>query len=99
MHPAAKFSDFDKRYDAVLMLELAKEAGYLPQHKLRRVLLFWAMPHFRLSLKHKGYRVHSSELEDDNNRGHFGREIERWTEFLNAGGMQATPGVARWPAE
>jgi deoxyribodipyrimidine photolyase-related protein len=75
---SAAFGDFDPKSDAVLMMEVAEEASYIPQHKIRLTLFFSAMRHFRDALQEKGYKVNYAALEDDNNRGSFGEEIERW---------------------
>lgn len=75
---SAAFDDFDKAADAVLMMEVAEEATYIPQHKIRLTLFFSAMRHFRSALEDKGLRVHYVELDDRNNRGSLGEEISRW---------------------
>lgn len=75
---ASAFDDFNQDLDAVLMMEVAEEATYVPQHKIRLALFFSAMRHFRLALEEKGYRVHYTELDDENNRGNFVEEIQRW---------------------
>ncbi len=75
---SAAFDQFDSNCDAVLMLEVEHEARYIPQHKQRLVLFFSAMRHFRDALQKKGYRVHYSALDGDNNRGNFVDEIKRW---------------------
>ncbi len=74
----AAFDDFDRKSDAVLMMELAEEASYIPQHKIRLTLFFSAMRHFRQDLVDKGLRVHYAALEDSNNWGSFAEEIARW---------------------
>ncbi len=75
---AAAFDGFDPEADAVLMMEVAEEASYIPQHKIRLTLFFSAMRHFRQDLGEKGFRVHYAGLEDRNNRGSFAEEIKRW---------------------
>ncbi len=75
---SAAFDNFDSDRDAVLMLEARHEAEYVPQHKSRLVLFFSAMRHFRDELEDRGTRVHYAELDDRNNRGNFGDELERW---------------------
>ena len=75
---SAAFDGFDRECDAVLMMEVAEEARYVPQHKIRLALFFSAMRHFRRALEDRGYRVHYATLEDDNNRGSFSEEIARW---------------------
>jgi deoxyribodipyrimidine photolyase-related protein len=75
---ASAFDDFDQASDTVLMMEVADEATYVPQHKIRLALFFSAMRHFRLALQDRGHRVHYAELEDENNRGSLTEEVKRW---------------------
>ena len=72
------FDDFDREADAVLMMEVAEEASYVPQHKIRLVLFFSAMRHFRDALRAKGLGVHYVTLDDPNNRDDVASEIKRW---------------------
>jgi len=75
---ASAFDGFDQKSDAVLMMEVAEEATYVPQHRMRLALFFSAMRHFRHELETKGRRVHYAELEDQHNRGNFADELQRW---------------------
>ena len=75
---SAAFDGFTKDADAVLMMEVAEEASYLPQHKIRLALFFSAMRHFRDELRSRGLTVHYAALDDEDNRGGFAAEIERW---------------------
>ena len=75
---SSAFDGFDQQSDAVLMMEVAEEATYVPQHKMRLALFFSAMRHFGQELETKGRRVHYTELEDTNNRGSFAEELRRW---------------------
>ena len=77
---SAAFDGFDRHADAVLMMEVAEEATYVPQHKIRLALFFSAMRHFRDGLRGRGLPVHYSALDDPANRGSFGGEIERRAE-------------------
>ena len=61
----------------VLMIEAAEEASYVPQHKIRLVLFFSAMRHFRDDLIERGYKVWYSALDDPENRGAIGAELRR----------------------
>ncbi len=81
---AAAFDGFDPEADAVLMMEAAEEATYIPQHKIRLTLFFSAMRHFRQDLDEKGFRVHYAALEDRDNRGSFAEEIKRWVHKTRA---------------
>ncbi|MFN0263136.1 cryptochrome/photolyase family protein [Tepidamorphus sp. 3E244] len=90
------FKDFDADKDAVLMMEVEQEATYVPQHKIRLVLFFSAMRHFRDHLRDKGFTVHYADLDDDNDRGSFGEEIPRWINKLHPEELVATqPGEHR----
>jgi deoxyribodipyrimidine photolyase-related protein len=75
---AAAFDDFDPQSDAVLMMEVDEEASYIPQHKARLTLFFSAMRHFCQSLMENDCRVHYAELDDQDNRGSFAKEFDRW---------------------
>lgn len=72
--------DLDPEQDAVLMMEVAEEATYIPQHRQRLVLFFSAMRHHAQDLRERGYRVFYSELDDPDNRGNFRDELSRWFE-------------------
>ena len=75
---SAVFDDFDPERDAVVMFEVDEEASYVEQHRIRLVLFFAAMRHFRDELRDTGYTVHYVELDDRNNRGTLGEELKRW---------------------
>jgi len=75
---SSAFVGFDPQADAVLMMEVAEEATYIPQHKIRLALFFSAMRNFRRALEERGITVHYARLEDEDNRGTFAAEIERW---------------------
>ncbi len=74
---SAAFDGFDPAVDAVAMMEVAEEATYIPQHRLRLALFFSAMRHFRDALREAGRTVHYTALDDPNNTGSFAGEIER----------------------
>jgi deoxyribodipyrimidine photolyase-related protein len=74
---SAAFEGFERSTDAVLMMEVAEEASYLPQHKVRLALFFSAMRHFRDELRARGTIVHYVALDEQKNRGSFAAEIER----------------------
>ena len=63
--------------DRVVMMEAREEATYIPQHKIRLVLFFSAMRHFRDELKDRGYTIDYSALDKHENRGSIGAELER----------------------
>ena len=75
---AASFDDFDATCDAVLMLEVEREAAFVVQHKQKLLLFFSAMRHFGEVLRERGRKVFYVELDDANNRESLGDELERW---------------------
>jgi deoxyribodipyrimidine photolyase-related protein len=75
---SAAFDGFDPHADAVLMMEVAEEAEYVPQHKIRLALFFSAMRHFRDGLRERGLRVHYAALDEPGNTGSFAGEVGRW---------------------
>lgn len=68
--------------DRILMLEVREEAEYVPQHKIRLVLFFSAMRHFRDELRERGYKVEYAQLDDPENRGSIESELGRWLHEL-----------------
>lgn len=93
---AATFDAFDPEQDAVLMLEVSEEATYVPQHKIRLVLFFSAMRHFRDALQDDGIRVHYTTCDDPENTGSFAGELERWAGKLQPERLTVTkPGDHR----
>ncbi len=79
---SAVFDAFDPAVDAVAMMEVAEEATYVPQHKLRLALFFSAMRHFRDKLREAGRTVHYTALDDPDNAGSFAAEIARLAGIL-----------------
>lgn len=67
----------DKENDIILMCEVWDEATYVNHHKKKIAFLFSAMRHFAEELKDKGYTVHYTKLDDDDNTGSFKGEIQR----------------------
>lgn len=61
---SAAFDGFDPKADAVHMAEAVEEASYIRQHKIRLVLFFSAMRHFRDELSKRGTRVHYQQIDD-----------------------------------
>ncbi|MFN5685983.1 cryptochrome/photolyase family protein, partial [Bradyrhizobium sp.] len=55
---SAAFDGFDPAQDVVLQMEVAEEATYVPQHKMRIAYFFAAMRHFRAELEARGRTVH-----------------------------------------
>jgi deoxyribodipyrimidine photolyase-related protein len=79
---SAAFDGFDRVNDAVLQMEVREEAEYVLQHKIRLVLFFSAMRHFREELRAKGLCVYYAELDEPDNTGSFSGELKRWCELL-----------------
>ena len=51
---SAAFDGFDPAQDTVLQMEVADEATYVPQHKMRIAFFFAAMRHFHADLEARG---------------------------------------------
>lgn len=62
---SAAFDHFDKEQDAVWMAEVQEEATHVWCHKLRQVIFFSAMRHFRDELEPDGITVHYHQLQED----------------------------------
>lgn len=58
------------------MTEVREEATYIQQHKIRLVLFFSAMRHFRDALRAQGFRVHYRQLDDAGNANNFAGEFD-----------------------
>ncbi|MBO6939426.1 MAG: cryptochrome/photolyase family protein [Deltaproteobacteria bacterium] len=68
--------------EPVLLMELDAEATFVRQHKLRLVLFFSAMRHFRDALVERGFQVRYSTVDDPENAGDFEHELARWIGVL-----------------
>ncbi len=66
----------DKNCDWVLMAEVLEEATYVKHHKKKLVFVFSSMRHFAQELEGQGYRVRYRKLDDANNQGSLGKELE-----------------------
>jgi deoxyribodipyrimidine photolyase-related protein len=69
------FDGFDLKHDAVAMQEVREEATYIRQHKIRLVLFFSALRHFRDELVAEGLKVHYRAIDDPENSHSFAGEI------------------------
>ncbi|MDX5360182.1 MAG: cryptochrome/photolyase family protein [Alphaproteobacteria bacterium] len=76
-HDSALFDGFDAVCDRVLMMEVAHEATYVPQHAQRLVLFFSAMRHHAAEAEEQGRPVDYVRLDDPGNTGTFEGEIAR----------------------
>lgn len=69
--------DLDRRYDVVLMTEVAEEATYVRHHKQKIVLVLSAMRHFADALRQRGVTVDYVKLDAPDNTGSFTAEVQR----------------------
>jgi len=61
----------------VLMAEVYDEATYVPHHKKKIAFIFSAMRHFAEELRAAGWQVDYTRLDDPDNAGSLGGEVER----------------------
>jgi deoxyribodipyrimidine photolyase-related protein len=73
----SSLSDCDNGNDVILMCEVWDEATYVKHHKKKIAFLFSAMRHFADELRHEGYQVEYTRLDDLDNTGSFQGEVER----------------------
>lgn len=76
-HDISTLDGADKDADIIWMCEVWDEATYVKHHKKKIAFLFSAMRHFAEELREKGYRVHYTKLDDDDNAGSFAGEVAR----------------------
>ncbi|WP_342596392.1 cryptochrome/photolyase family protein [Salinicola lusitanus] len=83
--------------DAVVALcEVKAEGEYVPHHPQKIVLILSAMRHFADTLRDKGYQVHYSRLDDDDNRQDLLQEAERLADAYGCDEIRVThPGEWR----
>ncbi|WP_110685555.1 cryptochrome/photolyase family protein [Salinicola aestuarinus] len=83
--------------DAVVALcEVKTEGDYVPHHPQKIVLILSAMRHFADTLRDKGYRVHYSRLDDDDNCHDLIEEAERLADAYQCDEIRVThPGEWR----
>lgn len=67
----------DPRTSVVLLAEVAAEANYVAHHRQKLVFVFSAMRHFAAALRRAGWRVDYVALDDADNTGTLGGELER----------------------
>ncbi len=73
----AALRGLDRATDVVLMVEVLEEATYVRHHKQKIVFIFAAMRHFAAALRDEGIVVDYVRLDDADNSGSFGGELER----------------------
>ncbi len=86
----------DKDRDVVVMAEVADEAGYVPHHPKKIALVLAAMRKHAERLRHDGWHVAYTRLDDPENTGSIAGELLRRAEEHRAGEVLATePGEWR----
>ncbi|MGQ7244115.1 cryptochrome/photolyase family protein [Salinicola sp. V024] len=80
----------------VALCEVKAEGDYVPHHPQKIVLILSAMRHFADTLRDKGYQVHYSALDDDDNRQDLLEEAERLADAYGCDEIRVThPGEWR----
>lgn len=69
--------DLDPERDVVLMVEVQEETTYVRHHQQKIVFILSAMRHFAEQLRSEGIEVDYVYLDDPENSGSFGGEMER----------------------
>ena len=72
------------------MAEVATEATYVKHHKKKIAFIFSAMRHFAEELREIGWSVVYVRLDDPQNTGSLGAEVERFSERLNPARVRVT---------
>lgn len=87
----------DAPANAVIALcEVKAEGQYVPHHPQKIALILSAMRHFADTLRDKGYQVHYSALDDDDNRQDLLSEAERLADAYDCDEIRVThPGEWR----
>ena len=67
----------DSGQDVILMAEVMAEAAYVPHHPKKIAFCFAAMRHFANKLRAKGWQVDYVTLDDADNTGSLGGEVDR----------------------
>lgn len=70
-------SSIDPKNDVIFLCEVMQEASYVPHHPKKIAFLFSAMRHFAETLRHQGYRVRYTTLDDPANQNNLAEEIIR----------------------
>lgn len=76
-HDISSLKDADKGKDVILMAEVWDEATYVKHHKKKIAFIFSAMRHFAEELRHDGWNVRYTKLDDSHNTGSFFWEVSR----------------------
>lgn len=78
-HNLSSLQDLNRASDIVLMVEVLREASYVPHHPKKIAFIFSAMRHFADELRAKGVLVDYVRLDDPANCGDFASELARAT--------------------
>jgi deoxyribodipyrimidine photolyase-related protein len=73
---ATAFDDFDPAQDAVWMAEVAEESSHVWSGKQRIALFLSAMRHFVQVIETAGQKVHYKKLDDADNAGCLGSQLQ-----------------------
>ena len=73
----SSLNGYDADKDVILICEVWDEATYVKHHKKKIAFLFSAMRHFAETLKHKGYSVEYTKLDNVKNARSFKGEVKR----------------------
>ncbi|GHB16675.1 cryptochrome/photolyase family protein [Salinicola rhizosphaerae] len=80
----------------IALCEVKAEGEYVPHHPQKILLILSAMRHFADTLRDKGYQVHYSALDDDDNRQDLIEEAERLADAYGCDDIRVTqPGEWR----
>lgn len=74
-HSLSALEGIDVDNDVVLIAEVRSEASYVKHHKKKIIYIFSAMRHFALELKQKGYKVHYTYYDAQDNQGSLASEV------------------------
>lgn len=74
-HSLSALEGIDVENDIVLLAEVRSEACYVKHHKKKIIFLFSAMRHFALELQQKGYQVHYTYYDAQDNQGSLAAEV------------------------
>jgi deoxyribodipyrimidine photolyase-related protein len=81
-HSLQVLKDLDPAVDVIWMAEVNEEATQVRHHKKKIAFIFSAMRHFSAELKERGFRVHYTGIEDNENAGSFRAEVQRAIQTL-----------------
>jgi len=81
-HSVSALDGIDVDNDVILLAEVRSEASYVKHHKKKIIYLFSAMRHFARELQQKGYQVHYTYYDAQDNQGSLAAEVaQRLTQY------------------